>query len=265
MVAAGEKSKFSEGDLVFSHTHHASHVVGAMLIAGLPDSLEKPETSLLGMAMVAFGGLRAAQPEIGDYAVVTGAGLVGQLLAQLLEIAGVTPILIDQLDNRLTIANTCGIEHTINASTEDVMAAVLAKTNGKGAEHVFECTGVPAVVEQAAGYCAQSGNLILVGSPRGEFKTDLTPFLNNVHIWKPHGNITIKGAHEWNIPIKPQESLKHNQQRNLRILADLTDRGKLKLGPLVTQVYEPDNCQEAYDSLIKDKANALGVVFDWTK
>jgi threonine dehydrogenase-like Zn-dependent dehydrogenase len=257
-------AKLQPGDLVFSHTPHASHAVGRLLVAKLPDDLERPETAMIGMASVALCGIRVAAPEIGDRAVVTGAGLVGQFVAQLLQLSGVQPILIDRVEQRLEIARTCGIKDTVNAGREDAAQAVTELTGGRGAEHVFECTGAPAVVEQAIAYCAQSGKFIQVGSPRGEHQADLTAFVNHAHIWCAHGDVTIMGAHEWKIPIYPTHGVKHSQLRNMHLLGELYQSERLKLGPLLTTLCKPEDCQQAFEGLVNDKENHLGVVFDWT-
>jgi len=254
----------SEGDLVFAHTHHASHATSNRLLLKLPDELDRPEIAQMGMAMVAFVGIRVGQPEMGDTAVVVGAGLVGQFMAQLLELAGVTAILVDPVPGRLKIAKSCGTSHTINASDPKATEQVLDVTNG-GADYVFECTGIPPAVASAPKYAGRSAQVILVGSPRGEYQTDLTEFLQPFHLWKPNMDLTLKGSHEWKVPLYPQQGYKHSQIRNGCILADLMVSGKLKMKPLLTGVFKPEDCENAYQKLHKEKDDHLGVVFDWTE
>ena len=253
----------SKGDLVFTHTHHASHATTNKLLVKLPNELDRPEIAQMGMAMVAFTGLRVAQPEMGDTAVVIGAGLVGQFMAQLLELAGVTAIIVDPVPGRLNIAKSCGVSHTINAVEPTAAEQVLDITNG-GADHVFECTGIPPAIATAPKYAGRSAQVILVGSPRGEYQTDLTEFLQPFHLWKPNMDLTLKGSHEWKVPLYPQQGYKHSQIRNGRILADLMLSGKLKMEPLLTGVFKPEDCSDAYQKLLAEKDQHLGVVFDWT-
>jgi len=253
----------SKGDLVFAHTHHTSHTTTNKLLVKLPNELDRPEIAQMGMAMVAFVGIRVGQPEIGDTAVIIGAGLVGQFMAQLLELSGVTAIIVDPVSGRLEIAKSCGVSHTINASDPQAIEQVLDLTNG-GADHVFECTGIPPAVASAPKYAGRSAQVILVGSPRGEYQTDLTEFLQPFHLWKPNMDLTLKGSHEWKVPLYPQQGYKHSQVRNGRILADLMVSGKLKIKPLLTGVFKPEDCADAYHKLHKEKDHHLGAVFDWT-
>jgi len=258
-----ECERFETGDLVFSHIHHASHAVGTLLVAALPDELDRPEAAMLGMALVAYCGVCVAKPVQGGHALVTGAGLVGQILSQLLLVAGVTPILADRVESRLTVARDCGIPHTVNVDTTDLSEAVMGLTEGRGVEYAFECTGRPAVTVQALPCCAQSGQFVLVGSPRGEHVTDITPILNHVHICGPHGDLTLRGAHEWKIPLYPSDEQELSQQGNLETLAGHLVAGRLTFEPLLTMLCKPEDCQQAYDQLRDGSVHQLGVVFDW--
>ena len=114
VVATGPQCEdFAVGDLVFSHIYHVSHSKGARLVAKLPDELARPDSALIGMITVAITGVRQVNTQIGDIAVVTGAGLVGNFAAQLLELSGVTTIIVDQVEGRLEKARACGISQYI--------------------------------------------------------------------------------------------------------------------------------------------------------
>ncbi len=258
-----DRDDLQPGDFVFCHAPHASHVEVSGLVAKLPDSLDRPATATLGMAMVALAGLRVGQPELGDTAVVTGAGLVGQFATQLLQLSGVQAVLVDPVPGRRQIAQQCGVAHVV--TPEGAAAVVLEITAGQGAEYVFECTGAPAVIEDAVRFAARSAQFVMVGSPRGEFQTDLTAFLNAFHLWRPHGDLTLKGAHEWKIPLYPEQSSKHSLARNAKMLGDLTATGQLTLDPLLTAVFDPADASDAYARLESEKDRHLGTVFDWTR
>ena len=258
-----EREDLQVGDFVFCHAPHASHFEVHGLLAKLPESLDVPEAATLGMAMVAFAGLRVGQSELGDTVIVTGAGLVGQFTAQLLQLSGARTILIDPVPERLAIARQCGIEWCV--SPEEAPDTVTRLTNGHGAECIYECTGVPSVVEASVRFAARSAQVVMVGSPRGGFQTDLTEFLNAFHLWRPHaGDLTLKGAHEWKIPLYPEQSSKHSLERNAKILGDLVVTDRLKLAPLLTAVFDPVDVAQAYGRLTDEKDRHLGTVFDWT-
>ena len=265
VLETGPNCGVQEGDLVFSHSLHASPAVSALLLTKIPDDLDRPEAALMGMAMVAFTGVRVARPELGDTAVITGAGLVGNFAAQLMGLSGVTTIVIDKSPGRLKTAKECGADHCINIEETDPVQAVKEITGGKGAEFVLECTGVPAVAARCPEFCGCSATMVMVGSPRGEYTTDLTRFLLPFHLWGRPGDLTLKAAHEWKIPLYDDGFAKHSQQRNATILAGLMSRGELKTRELLSATFRPEQASQAYGCLQDRKDDFLGVVFDWTK
>lgn len=264
VIATGiEVDHIDIGDLVFSHIHHQSHSIGQQLVCPLLKELEQPIAAMLGMALVAITGIQTARPELGDNVVITGGGLVGQFTAQLTMLSGASPILIDIIDERLKTAQSCGIDMVINPSKEDTKVRVMELTDGRGADTILECTGVPAVAISAANYLRRSGKLVFVGSPRGECQVDITPFLEKVHLWKIGGDLTLLGAHEWKIPIRENNFTKHSMEQNCKLLSRLMIEKRLKVEPLVSRIYKPENATEAYQDLINNQDKVLGAIFDW--
>ncbi len=254
---------FAVGDRVFSHTPHAARTLANRFCVPVPDELDGPSAALLGLALVAFTAVRQARPELGDRAVVLGLGVVGIFCAQLLQLSGAEVIGVDRIEQRLEIARRCGIEHTVHAEQADVREAVLELTGGAGAEYVVECTGVPALAETAVRLAARQGEVILLGSPRGEYRTDVTPLLSAIHLWRPHGSLTVKGAHEWRYPLYADGFAKHSMERNAAIVCRLMLEGRLRTRELITHVLPPENAPEAYAGLQHHPEQYLGVVFDW--
>ena len=258
-----ECKEFAVGDLVFSHIYHVSHAKGARLVAKLPDELDRPDAALIGMITVSITGVRQVNTQIGDVAVVTGAGLVGIFAAQLLELSGVTTVIVDQVEGRLEKARACGVSHAVNFSKDDPVELVMELTGGEGVDYLLECTGNPKAVEGSPDYMAKGGTIVMVGSPRGEYPTDLVPFIQRFHLHRPHGDLTLKGAHEWKLPMYPDGHTKINMARNVRTITRLIQSGKLKTKELLSKVYKPEKAARAYKDLIENMDETLGVVFDW--
>ncbi|KAK6387163.1 hypothetical protein LTS17_000429 [Exophiala oligosperma] len=119
----------------------------------------------------------------GSSALVLGAGAVGMLTAAVLAVAGVTDIVIADIDApRLKIAAALGggrfnlktflipkkpaaptIEETLAGAQE--LAAEVSKSAGldTGFDRVFECTGVPSCVQLGIFAANAGGKLVLVG------------------------------------------------------------------------------------------------------
>lgn len=264
VVEAGAHcSRARPGDLVFAHTPHCSLAASNGLFVRLPDDLDRPEGALIGLASVAMTGVRVACPDLGDTAVVLGAGLVGQFTAQLLAINGMRVIIVDQVAQRLEIARGFGVETLLDARDGSMAGNLLRMTSGAGADHVFDCTGDPGAIVAAPALARRGGKIIMVGSPRGAFCADITGFLNAFHLDGPHGDLTLCGAHEWKIPLWQTDSCKHSQERNIRVIARLALDGRLKLAPLLSRVFKPEDAAECYGALSSGHPALLGVVFDW--
>jgi S-(hydroxymethyl)mycothiol dehydrogenase len=65
---------------------------------------------------------------------------------------------------RLALAARFGATHTIDSRAADPVAAVQDATGGRGADHVFEAVGLPALMQQGLAMLARGGTLTLVGA-----------------------------------------------------------------------------------------------------
>jgi threonine dehydrogenase-like Zn-dependent dehydrogenase len=261
------------GDVVFAYGSHHRFARARQLCLKLPEGLEPSYAPFARMATVAMTALRVSTLELGDWAAVIGQGNVGNMCAQLLQLAGADTVGIDLAARRLELALECGIRHTINATLGEaaVRDGVMALTGNRGVDATVEAIGNPRTISLAANITGRLGEVILLGSPRGEFQTDLTQVLNYVHLWG-NGCLTFKGAHEWRYPVRAggngrrgDSSPKHSLERNTCIAFDLMRSGRLKYRPLRTHLMSPEQAQEAYAGLRDRKDDFLGVVFDWTQ
>jgi len=259
----GGVENIAKGDLIFCYSGHCqySKLSAAGLVVKLPEGCDPKEIVFTRIAAVSITALRVSEAELGDWVAVFGLGVVGNLAAQLFALSGANVIGIDISDGRIECARRCGVEHTINPSKVDLKQTVMDLTGG-GVQTVVEATGVPSVVQDTFPLAAPRGEVILLGSPRGECQGDLTALLNNVHLW-PNGCITLKGAHEWRYPSMPSDGCKHSIQRNCEQLAELIGKKKLVIEPLITHVESPANAQQMYQGLLNQPDKFVGVVFDW--
>jgi threonine dehydrogenase-like Zn-dependent dehydrogenase len=122
---------------------------------------------------------------------------------------------------------------------------------------------VPKVAVDGLPWIAPFGELIFLGSPRGEFQTNVTDVFNYSHLMG-RGCITFKGAHEWRFPVEPDKFVKHSLVRNSQIVFDLIAGNKLQLEPLISHVLKPADAAQAYDGLRHHKDEYSGVLFDWS-
>lgn len=107
------------------------------------------------------------RPSAGSSFAVFGAGAVGLAGLMAARIAGcATLIAVDVHDNRLALARELGASHTINARSEDPVAAIRQATGGAGCDSSLEAAGDPRALRQAVDALAPLGACCLVGSAR---------------------------------------------------------------------------------------------------
>ncbi len=262
-AAGGEVADCSVGDIVLTPTPHASHAVTdvGMVRAEVPEGVDPQSAVFAHIALISIVALRASSAELGDYVAVLGQGLIGNFAAQLFKAQGCRVIAIDRIRERVDIAGKCGIERLIDASAEDAVSAVRKLTHDRGAEIVVEATGSAAAAQQAADMAAQNGEVILLGTPRGSYETDVVPLLRAVHRASP--NVTLKGAHGSSLPPARSPFIKHSLARNAEIILNMIQRGEFTLEPLVSRVATAEQAPDLYRELRDHPGKALGVILDW--
>ncbi|MFJ2044930.1 zinc-binding alcohol dehydrogenase [Paenibacillus marchantiae] len=253
------------GDAVFHYGQHAEYQVVSIdhVFIKVPEHLDLKWVPFTRMATVAFTSVRVSNIELGDVVGVTGLGLVGNLAAQLARLQGATVIGVDLSPERIRTAQTCGVDYTLHGGEDKVKEKIHAITSGAGVSTHIEATGVPSVGVQSLEWIGKLGEIIFLGSPRGEYNTDVTDILNYCHLYG-RGCITFKGAHEWRFPVEPNEFVKHSLVRNSNIVFELMLKNKLHIEPLISHVMKPDQAQEAYEGLRLNKDQYNGVLFDWS-
>jgi alcohol dehydrogenase len=109
-------------------------------------------------------GVLNGQVKPGDTIAIVGAGPVG--MAALLTAQFYTPaeiIVIDQDENRLSVAKTFGATHTINSGTENAVDEIMILTNGKGVDTAIEAVGLPATFELCESIISAGGHIANIG------------------------------------------------------------------------------------------------------
>jgi 2-desacetyl-2-hydroxyethyl bacteriochlorophyllide A dehydrogenase len=255
------------GQRVLSFSRHASIVRcnAARFAMPVPEDADGRRVVFTRMAGVAMTALRVSTASAGDAVAIIGLGLVGNLAAQLFQLAGCDVIAFDLAPQRLELARACGVTNVHNAAEVDPVEVtrswVGAKDDRGGARIVVEAIGRSELVAQATEMAGRHGEVVLLGSPRAPYTADLTPLLGRVHLLA----IKLIGALEWTFPIPEEtERARHTIGANYRKILDWILEERLIVDPLRTHVLPPQRCQEAYSGLTHHKDDYLGVVFDWT-
>ncbi len=259
IVAVGENCDESLiGKRVVTSCRHQKYVVISKDSAVyLPENVDSDEAAFKTLAVVSLASIRAAKIRPGETAVVYGAGIVGQLVARLAQIAGaINVIVVDVSDNRLNFVPKNKCFYTVNSSKESVVEAVKKVNNGNLADVVFETTAYHPLVEQELKCVTKLGRLVITSSPKGPSKVDFQ--------YCSTQGITIIAAH--NLAFHPPVATPANPwvtQRDAEYVVQLLDKELLSLKDMVTHKESYKNAVAMYELLMKDRTQALAVHLDW--
>ena len=191
---------------------------------------------LLGCGVMAGLGAALHTGEVGpgDSVAVFGCGGVGDAAIAGARLAGATTVIAVDLDPRkLELAKTFGATHTVDASTEDPVAAIQAATGGNGADVCIEAVGNPKVFEQAFYARDLAGTLVQVGVPNPEMRIEL-----------PMIDFFGRGGR-----LKPSWYGDCLPDRDFPLLIDLHLQGRLPLDAFVSETIGLDGVEEAFHKM----------------
>lgn len=128
----------------------------------IPEGLSLEEAALAEPAATAMYAVTKAQIPAGAQVLVIGDGPIGQLAAQLANIAGASRVIMaGSWDEKLAIARECGIHETINYHNEDVIQRARELTEG-GPEIVIETSGSNVALNMAVQALKPTGRVVAV-------------------------------------------------------------------------------------------------------
>lgn len=256
---------FREGDRVSYPGNHAS---AELLTLGhercrvwkMPDNLTFERAAVACIARYGLGASVRAGITLGKSAAVLGLGIIGQFALRSLLAAGASPVVgIDAVPMRRDAARAAGADHVIDPTAGDAKEQLAAFLGTRGAELVADATGVPDAVPVAMSLACDAGQVVVVGSPRGKAKE--VNFYDDLHrryieVTGAHGNMLFEPAH---VRLAGAWDIHKAQMWLLRQLAS----GRLSLAGLVTHTITPEQMGTAYEGLLKNKDEYLGVLMKW--
>ncbi len=147
--------------------------VEARRLHRLPAGADMAQAALIEPIAVGLHATGLCGFREGATAAVIGAGPIGTCVALCAREAGAGQVLISDISPyRLGVAADLGLT-VVNAAQEDFAEVVHGATEGRGAEFVFEATGIPRAAEHMLDAVAIAGTLIVVGIFPGAIPVDL--------------------------------------------------------------------------------------------
>lgn len=223
-------------------------VVRAEAVTPLPQGLSVDLACILGCAVMTGVGsvVNVAAVAPGASVAVLGCGGVGLNVIQGARIAGARTIIgIDRVATRLDHAVRLGATHVWLAHDDDpehrlLIAAVRGFTEGRGVDHAFEATGLPALAFLPLQLARNGGDALQVSGAHGPATLELTQlFWNKRYLTPLYGGC---------VPA-----------RDFPRLFEWVSRGEIQLASLISHRYPLERLSQAFDDMLCGRSSK-GVV-----
>ncbi len=135
-------------------SHGADHI---------PPNVPDEVASMFVLPAVGLTGVDQAGVGLGDRVVVIGCGPIGLGVVAAATARGARVLAVDVRPEPLAVASRLGAEEVVDATTDDLAAAVAARFEG-GADYVFEATGRHETIDQAITLLREFGCFVWQGN-----------------------------------------------------------------------------------------------------
>lgn len=267
-VGTGLEGRFRVGQRVAvagaGIANHAEiNAVPAGLAVPVPDDANDEEACFGALAAVALHGIRNLDLGFGDIAAVIGAGLVGQLAVELMDLSGVRAIALDYDPERLGLARFGGAEMTWNPADGDPGRAILDVTGGRGCDGVLIAAAGNAgdPFATAASAARDRGRVCVIGHTGVEipYRAFMDKELSVVvsRGFGPAGDEV--GDEVGDGGGGPRWTATRNLAEVVRMMSRRRDR-RLHVEQMITHRFGIDEVKKAYALVSQDSEPHLGVV-----
>jgi (R,R)-butanediol dehydrogenase/meso-butanediol dehydrogenase/diacetyl reductase len=163
---------------IFKNGGFAEYVsVPASSLVTIPDSIPDKFGTVFDQIGTGLFAIREANFTVGQTAVIVGLGTLGQFQLQLLKLSGASKVIvIEKNKHRLDVAKKFNPDLALNKIS---LTRVKGATKRIGADFVFECTGVPDVINFTSSLVRRGGTIVQIGLCEKQFEIKFLPFVMN--------------------------------------------------------------------------------------
>jgi 2-desacetyl-2-hydroxyethyl bacteriochlorophyllide A dehydrogenase len=193
------------------------------------------DTVLAEPLACAVNAVELADVRLGDDVVLVGAGFMGHLTQQLVQLRGARQVIVaDTRADALARATALGATSTVEVGAHDLADEVSELTAGALADVTFECTGSQAALETIGTVTRMSGKLVLVGFHQGPPRAVPLGWWN----WMAYD---VRNAH-----FREESTIMRGMKVGMRLLR----AGHLDLGSHVTHRFALADIADAFDTAV---------------
>ncbi|MGZ0146862.1 bi-domain-containing oxidoreductase [Kribbella sp. WER1] len=277
VVEAGAGAEeFSVGQLVAAAgnefaLHAEYNWVPVNLCVPVPDGVPAEQAAFSTVGAIAMQGVRQAEVQLGDTAVVIGLGLVGQLVVRLLVAAGVRVFGIDTVADRCRMAEKAGALYCAGADEAGVAAlerSLLQASNGLGADHILLAAGGHSngPVETAARLARDRARVVDIGKTKLDLPWNAYYDKElDVRFSRSYGPGRYDDRYELEGIDYPAGYVRWTERRNLECFVDLIAREQIDVGGLIANTFPIADATDVYQKLSTGTYPGVGFLFEYPK
>jgi (R,R)-butanediol dehydrogenase/meso-butanediol dehydrogenase/diacetyl reductase len=138
--------------------------VGAEQVVPLPEGVSYEEGALVEPLAVGLHAVDCGDVPLGGRVLIIGAGPIGLSVALFARLRGAATVVVSEYaPARRAAAETFGADRVIDPAETPDLAAAFAETAGGPPDVIFECVGVPGLIQQSIDLSRPRGTVVLVG------------------------------------------------------------------------------------------------------
>jgi 2-desacetyl-2-hydroxyethyl bacteriochlorophyllide A dehydrogenase len=196
----------------------------------LPSAVKSREGAAVEPLAVGLHAVNKGKVTVGERVLIMGGGPIGLAVAVFSRLAGARDVVVSEFaPARREAAGALGATAVIDPSREEV-ADVFARKTGAQPDVIFECVGVPGMIQKAVDLSRPFGRIVVVGVCMVEdAMTPISAIFKEANIQYVLGY----GRPDW------------------RLVLDLLDSGRVDPRPMITNVIGLDELPSAFEALRK--------------
>ena len=217
-------------------------IVPASGLVRLPDAVDDQTGAIVEPLAVGVHAVRRSGLRQGDSVVISGFGPIGAAVLVAARAAGASKIIVlEPLEGRRQRALALGATEALDPLAVDARREVFVRNGRIGPDVVFDCSGVPALLQAAVGMARRGGTIVACGVNHGHAELEV----NGIVLYER----TVIGSLGYN--------------HDLLRVVDMLAAGRLTIDGFVTAVVPLEDAVEgAFEMLANDRGAHLKVLIE---
>jgi len=212
-------------------------------LSPIPDSLNDEHVLMCPDIMsTGFSGAERGGVTIGDTVAVFALGPIGLCAVAGAKMLGATTIIgVDTVAARISVAREMGASHVVDFKQGNVVAQIMALTDGRGVDVAIEALGTQATFEWALRVLRPGGTLSSLGVYSADLRIPVDAYAAGLGDYRIVSTLCPGG--------------KERMRRLMAVVAS----GRVDVSPLVTHRFRLDDIEAAYELFANQRDGVMKV------